>query len=65
MESEKIYEESYESLTQIQRQLLTGDIVNIDLSKLDTESAGALRTAISQTISNRQSAVYSVITGVK
>lgn len=64
MESQKIYEESYNELVKIRKALSTNK-VTIDLSKLDTESAAVLRQNIANGLSDRIGTLSSIITGVK
>lgn len=64
MESIKTYETSYSELTKLKKKL-SGDQITIDLTKLDTQTAGAIRTALQNVISKRTSEVSAVITTVQ
>lgn len=63
MESQRIYEESYNELDNLQKQILIGN-VSIDFSKFDTETSGALHKALAETIAARKKEVFNIIQGV-
>lgn len=64
MESDKIYESSYKELSTISKALST-DHINIDLTKLDTETKGQILSALSSVVSKRKSAVSTIVFGAK
>jgi hypothetical protein len=64
MESQKIYEESYNELVKI-RKAVSNNKVTIDFSKLDTESASVLKQKLSEGLAQRTSTLSSIISGVK
>lgn len=61
MEGSKIYEESYEELKNLANFIAHTDSITIDFKKLDTESAGAIRTAILDVVNDRLPDVLVVI----
>lgn len=56
MESISTYEESYKQIGDLLKQNTTGTL-NIDFSKLDTETAGELRRAIDNVLLRRRKEV--------
>ena len=64
MEGLNVYQTSYTELQKLSKSVNT-NYATIDFSKLDQESAGAIRTALQNVISNRKRDVSSVLTGVK
>jgi replicative DNA helicase len=60
MESNSIYQESYNELKSIKKSLGSNSL-KINFDKLDTETAGAIRSALSNAISTRSSTIISVI----
>lgn len=64
MESTKIYEECYKEILSMKKSL-SSDVLNINFTKLDNNTAGELRDAISTVLSRRSSAIYNVIAGTE
>ena len=61
MEGIVTYEESYEYLKILSKDLLTNQPITINWAKLDTDSAGVIMKALSEAISKRSSSVYNII----
>lgn len=64
MESQKIYEESLKEIIKLSRSL-GSDKITIDFSKIDSESAGVIRSTLSRVLHERSSIVTSVIMKVE
>lgn len=61
MEGITTYESSYEYIKMLTKDLISGQPIAINFAKLDTESAGAIRKALSETLSQRSTDVYNII----
>ena len=63
MEGKSIYEDSLTEIRKIQRSLATGGTISIDVNKLDSETRGAIVTALANTLSKRNKEVLNTISG--
>lgn len=61
MEGITTYESSYEYIKMLTKDLISGQPIAINFAKLDTESAGAIRKVLSETLSQRSTDVYNII----
>jgi hypothetical protein len=61
MEGITTYESSYEYIKMLTKDLISGQPIAINFAKLDTESAGAIRKVLSETLSQRSTEVYNII----
>lgn len=61
MEGIATYEDSYEYMKMLTKDLLSEQPISINFDKLDTDSAGTIRKAIAEALSKRSSAVYNII----
>ena len=64
MESDKIYEDSFNELVRISKMTAT-DTMTIKLNKLDTMTKQVILMAINNAISERKSAITAKLTGAK
>lgn len=63
MESVKVMEDSYRELNRALKSNTTGKL-EIDYSKLDTETARMIREGVKEIITNRKREVYEVLKGI-
>lgn len=65
MESQRIYQESYNELARIMKEATSNQSIRIDLRKLDMETQALLKDAVYCTACKRKGEVYKVISGVQ
>ena len=61
MESQRIYEESYKTLTKLKKDLVSKDTITINFNEMDSESSGAIKNALLDKVASRLSSIGSVI----